>query len=66
MMSQAFKGAVLPRRLTVADMFVVRAAVSCGQTVIGAVTAALCEPLLSAAQLGALPQLSWSQQVYYE
>lgn len=48
---------VVECNLTVADMFVVRAAVSCRQTVIGAVASALHQPLLSTAQLGALPQL---------
>lgn len=44
--------------LTIANMFVVCAAVSCRETVIGAVTFALCQPLLPTPQLCAFPLLS--------
>lgn len=48
--------------LTVADMFVVCAAVSCRQTVVGAVTVTLLQPLLSTAKPRALPLLTCAQQ----
>lgn len=42
-----------------ADMFVIGAAVSCTQTVIGAMTVALRHSLLPTAQVGALPLCTW-------